>query len=50
MVAATAAVKRAGYTLLVDNRLEPWGQWVTSFLSPEGILVGVTHTPWLRGE
>ncbi|MGX8943024.1 glyoxalase [Symbiopectobacterium sp. Eva_TO] len=50
MVAATAAVKRAGYTLLVDNRLEPWGQWVTRFLSPEGILVGVTHTPWLRGE
>lgn len=50
MVAATAAVKRVGYTLLVDNRLEPWGQWVTRFLSPEGILVGVTHTPWLRGE
>ncbi len=50
MVVATAAVKRAGYTLLVDNRLEPWGQWVTSFLSPEGILVGVTHTPWLCGE
>lgn len=48
MVAATAAVKLAGYALLVDNRLEPWGQRVTRFLSPEGILVGVTYTPWLR--
>ena len=50
MTAATTAVKQAGYVLLVDNRLEPWGQWVTRFLSPEGILVGVTHTPWLRSE
>lgn len=38
----------SGYPLLVDNRLEPWGQRVTRFLSPEGMLVGVTHTPWLR--
>ncbi|MFT8212344.1 MAG: glyoxalase [Symbiopectobacterium sp.] len=50
MATATAAVKQAGYVLLVDNRLEPWGQSVTRFLSPEGILVGVTHTPWLRSE
>lgn len=50
MVAATAAVKKAGYALLVENREEPWGQRVTRFLSPEGILVGLTHTPWLRGE
>lgn len=48
MTTATAAVKAAGYTLLVENREEPWGQWVTRFLSPEGILVGLTHTPWLR--
>lgn len=45
---ATQAIKRQGYRLLVDNRLEPWGQQVTRFLSPEGILIGVTYTPWLR--
>lgn len=37
-----------GYSLLVKNRLEPWGQTVTRLLSPEGILVGLTVTPWLR--
>lgn len=37
-----------GYDLLVNNRIEPWGQSVTRFLSPEGILVGLTVTPWLR--
>lgn len=37
-----------GYTLLVNNQMEPWGQTVTRLLSPEGILVGLTVTPWLR--
>lgn len=37
-----------GYKLLVNNRFEPWGQTVTRFLSPEGILTGLTVTPWLR--
>ena len=37
-----------GYLLLVENRVEPWGQTVTRLLSPEGMLVGLTVTPWLR--
>jgi hypothetical protein len=45
---ASAELKKRGYRLLVDARREPWGQTVTRFLSPEGILVGVTHTPWMR--
>uniref|UniRef100_A0A182TBN8 Glyoxalase/fosfomycin resistance/dioxygenase domain-containing protein n=1 Tax=Anopheles maculatus TaxID=74869 RepID=A0A182TBN8_9DIPT len=45
---ATATLVAKGYRLLVANRLEPWGQSVTRLLSPEGILVGVTVTPWLR--
>jgi len=48
--AATRELEAQGYRLLVSARKEPWGQTVTRFLSPEGILVGVTHTPWLRGE
>nr|WP_113867387.1 glyoxalase [Brenneria salicis]NMN91977.1 hypothetical protein [Brenneria salicis ATCC 15712 = DSM 30166]RBP61284.1 hypothetical protein DES54_12426 [Brenneria salicis ATCC 15712 = DSM 30166]RLM30287.1 glyoxalase [Brenneria salicis ATCC 15712 = DSM 30166] len=48
MAQATQAIKDQGYPLLVENRLEPWGQKVTRFLSPEGMLVGVTYTPWLR--
>lgn len=34
----------------VRNKQEPWGQTVTRFLSPEGILVGVTLTPQMRKE
>ena len=45
---ASNALKEQGYQLLVDSRLEPWGQTVTRLLSPEGLLVGLTITPWLR--
>ena len=45
---ASGVLERKGYRLLVRNRLEPWGQTVTRLLSPEGLLVGVTHTPGLR--
>ena len=45
---ASAHLKKQGYKLLVDARKEPWGQTVTRLLSPEGLLVGITYTPWLR--
>jgi hypothetical protein len=45
---ATDVLKRQGYRLLVSARAEPWGQTVTRLLSPEGLLVGITHTPWMR--
>lgn len=45
---ASEFLKKKGCKLLVDNRKEPWGQTVTRMLSPEGILIGVTFTPWLR--
>lgn len=45
---ATKELERLGYRLLVSARREPWGQTVSRFLSPEGILVAVTHTPSLR--
>ena len=37
-----------GYRILVDAKLEPWGQTVSHLLSPEGILVGIVYTPWLH--
>lgn len=45
---ATAELKSQGYQLLVAMRTEPWGQIVTRLLGPEGLLVGITHTPQLR--
>ncbi len=45
---ATAELKAQGYKLLVASRTEPWGQTVTRLLGPEGLLVGITHTPGMR--
>ena len=47
---ATRALEQAGYRLLVRMQQEPWGQTVTRFLGPEGMLLAVTHTPFLRDE
>jgi Glyoxalase-like domain len=46
--AATRELEERGYRLLVRSRKEPWGQVVSRLLSPEGLLVGVTMTPWMR--
>jgi glyoxalase-like protein len=45
---ASRELEDRGYKLLVSNRTEPWGQVVSRLLSPEGLLVGVTMTPWMR--
>lgn len=45
---ATKELEERGYRLLVAGRREPWEQVVTRFLSPEGLLVGVTVTPSMR--
>jgi hypothetical protein len=47
---ATADLQSRGYRILVKNKKEPWGQTVTRFISPEGLLVGVTFTPSMRKE
>ena len=50
VAAATREMESRGYRLLVANRTEPWGQVVSRLVSPEGLLVGLTMTPWMRGE
>jgi hypothetical protein len=45
---ATRELEGRGYQLLVRARKEPWDQVVTRFISPEGLLVGITVTPWMR--
>jgi len=45
---ATAELESRGYRMLIKNKKEPWGQVVSRFLSPEGLLVGVTFTPMMR--
>jgi catechol 2,3-dioxygenase-like lactoylglutathione lyase family enzyme len=45
---ATKELEAKGYRLLVKDKTEPWGQVVTRLLAPEGLLIGLTFTPWLR--
>jgi hypothetical protein len=47
---ATAVLESGGYRMLVKNKKEPWGQIVSRFISPEGLLVGITFTPWMREQ
>jgi hypothetical protein len=47
---ATAVFEKRGYRMLVKNRKQPWGQIVSRFISPEGLLVGITSTPLLREQ
>ena len=47
---ATATLESSGYRMLVRNKKEPWGQIVSRFISPEGMLVGVTFTPLFREQ
>lgn len=45
---ATAELESQGYRMLIKNKKEPWGQTVSRFLDPDGILVGLTFTPSMR--
>jgi hypothetical protein len=47
---ATADLESRGYRMLVRNKKEPWGQTVSRFIGPEGLLVGITFTPLMREE
>ncbi len=47
---ATADLESRGHRMLIRNKKEPWGQTVSRFLSPEGLLVGITFTPSMREQ
>lgn len=45
---AVSELEAAGHRLLSGARVEPWGQTTARLLSTEGLLVGVTYTPWMH--
>ena len=48
VAAAAEELAVAGHALIHEARTEPWGQTVARLLGPEGLLVGLCHTPWLH--
>ena len=45
---AIAELKAGGHRVLRDAHEETWGQTTARLISPEGLLVGVTFTPWMH--
>lgn len=48
VAAAVAELTASGHQMLKDTTEEPWGQTTARLQSPEGLLVGVTYTPWMH--
>jgi hypothetical protein len=47
---ASSELAAAGHRVLRETQLEPWGQTTARLLSPEGLLVGITYTPWMHAD
>lgn len=47
---AAEELASAGHRVLRGATLEPWGQTTSRLLSPEGLLIGVTFTPWMHSD
>ena len=45
---AVAELEAGGHRVLRGAHEEPWGQTTSRLLSPEGLLVGITYTPWMH--
>ncbi len=45
---AARDLQSQGHRLLREPREEPWGQTTARLQSPEGLLVGISHTPWMH--
>jgi len=45
---AVEEMRGAGHRVLREAKEEPWGQTTSRLLSPEGVLIGLTFTPWMH--
>ena len=42
---AVEEMKARGQQFVHESRMEPWGQTVARFMSPEGVLIGLSYAP-----
>jgi hypothetical protein len=45
---SVAEMAASGHRVLREAHEEPWGQTTARLISPEGLLVGITFTPWMH--
>ena len=50
VAAAADEMVAAGHRLVRETREEPWKQTTARLLSPEGLLVGISYTPWMHDQ
>jgi hypothetical protein len=50
VTAAAGELEAQGFELVHPARTEPWGQTVARILTREGLIVGISHAPWLHGD
>lgn len=47
---AIEEMRTSGHRVLREAHEEPWGQTTARVLSPEGLLVGISFTPWMHKQ
>ena len=45
---AVQEMKAKGQVFIHGVKMEPWGQTVARFMSPEGVLITLSYAPWLH--
>jgi catechol 2,3-dioxygenase-like lactoylglutathione lyase family enzyme len=45
---AAAELTAKGYALIHDAKEEPWGQTLARLQAPDGLLIGISFTPWMH--
>ena len=50
IASAVEELRSSGQAFIHDIKVEPWGQTVARFISPEDILIGLCYTPSLHSE
>ena len=48
VAAAERELTEAGFDLLHPAKTEPWGQTVTRVQTEDGMIVGISHAPWMH--
>ncbi|MBO9716273.1 MAG: hypothetical protein J7507_05555 [Pseudoxanthomonas sp.] len=50
VASAVQEMQAKGQDFIHGVRTEPWGQTVARFISPEGVLVTLSHAPWFHEQ
>lgn len=45
---SASELESKGYTLLHPARTDPWGQTVARLQTRDGLIIGISHVPWMH--